>query len=74
MEHVSEMNVFIFPIILILKMKNIIMWIIGTEIAIIWKEKFLQTSSMLPRQDVIETQVITRNIKETDKIDIVLDF
>lgn len=74
MEHVSEMNVFIFPIILILKMKNIIMWIIGTEIAIIWKEKFLQTSSMLPLQDVIETQVITRNIKETDKIYIVLDF
>lgn len=29
---------------------------------------------MLPLQDVIETQVITRNIKETDKIDIVLDF
>lgn len=74
MEHVSEMNVFIFTIILILKMKNIIMWIIGTEIAIIWKEKFLQTSSMLPLQDVIETQVITRNIKKTDKIDIVLDF
>lgn len=29
---------------------------------------------MLPLQDVIETQVITRNIKETDKIYIVLDF
>lgn len=29
---------------------------------------------MLPLQDVIETQVITRNIKKTDKIDIVLDF